>query len=74
MKLYRRLKTAEQQKKVADVFNRFFLSIAENLNLHEVGKGDPISFSKSAFPCKLHDIKTVPTSESEIKSIILSLK
>jgi hypothetical protein len=39
-----------------------------------VGKEDPISFLKDAFPCKLHGIKIVPASEAEIKSIILSLK
>jgi hypothetical protein len=61
-------------EKVADVFNSFFLSIAEGLNLHEVGKEDPISFLKEAFYCKFHGIKIVLTSEAEIKSIILSLK
>jgi hypothetical protein len=39
-----------------------------------VGKEDPISFLKDAVPCKFHGIKIVPTSEAEIKSIILSLK
>jgi hypothetical protein len=28
----------QDPEKVADVFNNFFLSIAENLNLHQVGK------------------------------------
>jgi hypothetical protein len=50
------------------------LSVADNLNLHEVGKEDPISSIKDAFPCKFHGIKIVPNSEAEIKSIILSLK
>jgi hypothetical protein len=31
-------------EKVSDVSNSFFLSIAENLNLHHVGKEVPISF------------------------------
>jgi hypothetical protein len=61
-------------EKVADVFSSFFLSITENLNLHQVGKEDPISFLKDAFPCKFHGIKIVPTSEAQIKSIKLSLK
>jgi hypothetical protein len=52
----------------------FFLSVAENLNLHLAGKEDSISFLKDAFPCKFHGIKIVPNSEAEIKSIILSLK
>jgi len=30
-------------EKVADVFNSFLLSIAENLNLHQVEKEDPVS-------------------------------
>jgi hypothetical protein len=34
-----RIKDPEQ---VADVFNTFFLSIAENLNLYYVRKEDPI--------------------------------
>jgi hypothetical protein len=39
-----------------------------------VGKEDPISFLKDAFPCKFHGIKIVPTSEAETESIILYLK
>jgi hypothetical protein len=31
-------------EKVADVFNSSFLSIADNLNLHQVGKEDPFPF------------------------------
>jgi hypothetical protein len=55
-------------------FNSFFLSIAENLNLYQVGKEDPIYFLKDVFSCKFHGIKIVPTSEAEIQSIILSRK
>jgi hypothetical protein len=54
-------------EKVADAFNSFFLSVAENINLHQVGKEDPICFLRDAFPCKLHGIKIVPNSEAEIK-------
>jgi hypothetical protein len=36
-------------EKVADVLNSSFLWVAENLNLHQVGKDDPISFLKDAF-------------------------
>jgi hypothetical protein len=60
--------------KVADVFNSFSLSIAENLNLHQVGKEDPVSFLKDSFSCKFHGIKIVPMSEVEIKGIMLSFK
>jgi hypothetical protein len=59
--------------KVADVFNSFFLSIAENLNLHQVGKEHPISF-KRCISLQIPCIKIVPTSEAEIESIILPLK
>jgi len=56
------------------MFNSFSLSIAENLNLHQVGKEDPICFFKDVFSCKFHAIKIVPNSEAEIKSMMLSLK
>jgi hypothetical protein len=51
---YEKIKDPEQ---FATVFNNFFLSIAEHLNLHQVGKEDPISFLKDAFPCKFHLLK-----------------
>jgi hypothetical protein len=60
-------------EKVADVFNSFFPSIAENLNLHQGEKEDPIDFLKDVFSCKFHGIKIVLTSEAEL-SIIFSLK
>jgi hypothetical protein len=66
-----KMKDAE---KGANVFSSFFLLIVENLYLHQVGKVDRISFSKDSFPCKFHAIKIVPTSEAEIKSMILFLK
>jgi hypothetical protein len=40
------------------------IEIAENLHLHQVGKEDPISFLKDAFPCKFHCIKIAPTSQA----------
>jgi hypothetical protein len=49
-----------------------FLSIAGNLNIHQVGKENPISFLKDAFPCRLLGITIIPMSEAEIKSVILS--
>jgi hypothetical protein len=36
-------------EKFADALKSFFLSIAENLNLHQVGEENPISFLKDAF-------------------------
>jgi hypothetical protein len=58
---------------LAAVFNSFFLPVAENLNLHQVGREDPISFLKDMFSCRFHGVKIIPTSKAEIKSIILSL-
>jgi hypothetical protein len=43
-------------EKVADIFSSFILSVAEHLNLHQVGKEDPIYFSKESFPCKFYGI------------------
>jgi len=57
------MKKLNIQKKLL-MFSSFFLLIAENLNLHQVGKEDPISFLKHSFPCKFHDIKIVSTSLS----------
>jgi hypothetical protein len=51
-----------------------FLTVTKSLNLHQVGKEDAISFLKDAFPVKLPGIKIIPTTETEIKSIIHSLK
>jgi hypothetical protein len=39
-----------------------------------VGREDGISFLKDAFPVKFSGIKIVPTTETEIKSTIHSLK
>jgi hypothetical protein len=39
-----------------------------------VGREDAISFLKDAFPVKFLGIKIIPTTETEIKSIIHSLK
>jgi hypothetical protein len=48
----------------------FFLTITESLNLHKVEREDAVSFLKAAFP----GIKIIPTTETEMKSIIHSLK
>jgi hypothetical protein len=42
--------------------------------LHQQARGDAISFLKDAFPRKFPGIKTIPTTETELKSIIHSLK
>jgi hypothetical protein len=59
---------------IVDAFNNFFLRIIEHLNLHQEVRGAAISFLKRAFPRKSPGIKTIPTTEIEIKSIIHSLK
>jgi hypothetical protein len=45
----------------------FFLTITESLSLHKMGKVD-------TFPVKLPGIKFIPTTETEIKTKIHSLK
>jgi hypothetical protein len=40
----------KDQKNMANAFNKFFLTIAEKLNLQQVEKSDAISFLKDAFP------------------------
>jgi hypothetical protein len=47
-----------------------FLTITESLNLHQVGREDAVSFLKATFP----GIKIIPSTESEMKSIIHTLK
>jgi hypothetical protein len=42
--------------------------------LHQEVRGDAISFLEDAFPRKFPGIKTIPTTETEIKSIIHSFK
>jgi hypothetical protein len=64
------MKKVKDAGTVPNAFNNFFLTITESLNLHQVGGEDAISFLKDAFP----GIKIIPTTETEIKSIIHSLK
>jgi hypothetical protein len=52
---------------VANVFNHFFLTITERLNLCKMGKENAISFLKDAFPATFPDIKIISTTETEIK-------
>jgi hypothetical protein len=59
---------------VANAFNKFFLTIAEKLNMQQVEKADAISILKDAFPGNFPSIKIIPITEAEIKSIIHSLK
>jgi Notch-like protein len=61
-------------KNVANDFNKFFLTIAEKLNMQQVEQSDAISFLKDAFPGNFPSIKIIPITEAEIKSIIHFLK
>jgi hypothetical protein len=49
------------------------LQSTKNLSLHQE-ESYVISFLKKAFPRKFPGMKTIPTTETEIKSIIHSLK
>jgi hypothetical protein len=42
--------------------------------LHQEVRGDAISFLEDSFPTKFPGIKIIPTTETQIKSIIHSLK
>jgi hypothetical protein len=59
---------------IADAFNTTFLTIIENLNLHQEVRGDAILFLKEALPRKFPGIKIIPATETEMKSIMHSLK
>jgi hypothetical protein len=59
---------------IADAFNTSFLTITENLNLYQEVRGDAILFLKEAYPRKVPGIMIIPTTETEIKSIMHSFK
>jgi hypothetical protein len=42
------------------------------MNMHQVGRSDAIPFQKHTFVRKFLDVKIIPITESEIKSIIHS--
>jgi hypothetical protein len=56
----------------ANAFNTFSNNY-RGLKLQQV-RNDDISFSKDVFPVKFPDMEIISTTESEIKSIIDSLK
>jgi hypothetical protein len=59
---------------VANAFNKFFLTITESLNLYQTGTQDAVSFLKAAFPITIPSINIIPITETEMKSVINSLK
>jgi hypothetical protein len=65
---------AKDPEKFIDTFNNFFVTITENLNLHQAGKEDAITLLKESFPRKFPASKLIPITEAEIKCIIHSLK
>jgi hypothetical protein len=67
-------KKVKDPEVIADAFNTFFLTITENLILHQEMRGDAISSIKEALHRKFLGIKSIPTTETEIKRIIHSLK
>jgi hypothetical protein len=58
---------------IADEFDTFFLQTTENLSLHQKESG-VIAFLKKDFPRKFPGIKTIPTTETKIKSMLPSLR
>jgi len=46
------IKKIKDSEEIADVFNSFYLSIAENLNLYQVGKED-LNFLANSMVLKL---------------------
>jgi hypothetical protein len=65
---------AEELETVANYFNKFFLTLAENLNLHQRGNENAYSILEDAFPTNFPTIKIIPTTETEIKNIIQTMK
>jgi hypothetical protein len=50
------------------------LTIVESLELHQTAKREAILLLRNAFPRKFPGFKIIPTTETEIKSIIHFLK
>jgi hypothetical protein len=61
-------------EEIADAFNTHFLRITDKLGLHQEVRSDAISFLREAIPRKFPGITTIPTTETEMKSIIHSLR
>jgi hypothetical protein len=66
--------TLKDQTTVANIFNNFFLTASEKLNVRKFEEGDAISFLKDSFPRNFPNANIIPISEAEVKSIISSLK
>ena len=64
----------KEPESLANTFNNYFLTVAEQLNVQKSEKGDAISLLKKSFPGNFPSIKIIPITEAEIKSIIRALK
>jgi hypothetical protein len=60
---------AEELETVANDFNTCFLTLAENLNFHQMGNENAYSILEDAFPTNFPTINIIPTTETEIKNI-----
>jgi hypothetical protein len=65
-------KKVTDPQKIADAVSTCFWKITENLDLCQQARGNAISCLKNAFPRMIPEI--IPTTETEIKSIIQSLE
>lgn len=60
-------KKLKNPENVAVAVNNFFLTVAEILNLHQVGKEDVILFFTEPFPGNFPGLKKIVTTETQIK-------
>jgi hypothetical protein len=58
---------AKDLETAANNFNKFFVTITENLNLHQMGNENALSFLKDAFPKIFPSFKIIPSNEAETK-------
>jgi hypothetical protein len=59
---------------VANTFCNFCITITEKLNIQQLEKGDAISLLKDSFCGIFPNMKIIPITEAQIKSIIHSVK
>jgi hypothetical protein len=59
-------------EKIVDTFSNFILIIAQSLLLYKEVEEGEMSVLKDCFPVKFLGIKSIQTTEAEIKSIMVS--
>jgi hypothetical protein len=57
---------SEDAKNMANVFNNFFATVTEKLNMQQIETGHAISVLKDSFPGKFPSIKITSIRESEL--------